>query len=439
MLESGIKSDIGGIVDIMELSMNDIKNLLHKCSYLYGFTLSSNMNVKLGTKRFFEDTPENHKFDKSAFRSVNDFFEKSKITQGKEIHDFYKKGFIDADLEDDTKLIAGLGKNNFHIKDKKPNVYLEICFPKATVSLSEIRSVVSNDAQNFFQVDEMITQEKLKKFFDTFGAIIPERISIGGKFYVTHEPVAQNDDMTQVQTLEDDLTKGLHEKIFKGKQGNSFCKLIDEYMLKCVGGDITLKNHPNLWMNTLQRDFKSWEIISIDSWSWSFDDSLRGQMKELLYVSPEKEENAGYSGSAMYPKDKYDRNNKEEGKGKYVYANGAIYEGVWKDGKPEGKGKCVYANGAIYEGDWKDGKPEGKGKYIFTNGDTYEGDWKDDKPEGKGKDVYADGVIYEGDYKNGKKEGKGKFIDANGDIYEGDWKNGKPEGKGKCIYANGAI
>ena len=32
------------------------------------------------------------------------------------------------------------------------------------------------------------------------------------------------------------------------------------------------------------------------------------------------------------------------------YANGAVYEGSWKDDKREGQGVMRLANGAVYEG-----------------------------------------------------------------------------------------
>jgi hypothetical protein len=65
-----------------------------------------------------------------------------------------------------------------------------------------------------------------------------------------------------------------------------------------------------------------------------------------------------------------------EGKGKYVYINGDVYEGDYKNGKKEGKGKYVFVNGNVYEGDWKNGVMEGKGKMVYINGNVYEGDWK---------------------------------------------------------------
>lgn len=42
---------------------------------------------------------------------------------------------------------------------------------------------------------------------------------------------------------------------------------------------------------------------------------------------------------------------KRHGFGKYHYGDGGRYEGEWVDDKIDGKGKSVYANGNVYEGD----------------------------------------------------------------------------------------
>jgi hypothetical protein len=34
----------------------------------------------------------------------------------------------------------------------------------------------------------------------------------------------------------------------------------------------------------------------------------------------------------------------------------------------EGKGVLTYANGAIYDGEWKDGNRDGKGVYTWADG-----------------------------------------------------------------------
>ena len=52
------------------------------------------------------------------------------------------------------------------------------------------------------------------------------------------------------------------------------------------------------------------------------------------------------------------------GQGTYISANGAKYEGEWKDNKLNGQGTFTYADGGKYEGEWKDGKRDGQGTYI---------------------------------------------------------------------------
>jgi hypothetical protein len=71
-------------------------------------------------------------------------------------------------------------------------------------------------------------------------------------------------------------------------------------------------------------------------------------------------------------------------KEKKVYENGDVYEGELKDDKRNGKGKFVCKTGTLYEGDWKDDKKHGKGT-MRDNEDTYDGNWVGDLRHGKGK------------------------------------------------------
>ena len=54
------------------------------------------------------------------------------------------------------------------------------------------------------------------------------------------------------------------------------------------------------------------------------------------------------------------------------------------------------------------GSRNGKGKYSFKDGTMYEGEFKDDDYNGKGKLTDADGSVYEGEFKDGREHGKGK-------------------------------
>ena len=44
-------------------------------------------------------------------------------------------------------------------------------------------------------------------------------------------------------------------------------------------------------------------------------------------------------------------------------------------GKKEGKGKYIWADGSIYEGEWIDNRINGKGVYIWKDGRRYYGEW----------------------------------------------------------------
>jgi hypothetical protein len=43
------------------------------------------------------------------------------------------------------------------------------------------------------------------------------------------------------------------------------------------------------------------------------------------------------------------------------------------------------------QGEWKEDKKNGKGVFMWANGDRYEGEWKDDKPNGRGVKTWAKG------------------------------------------------
>lgn len=57
--------------------------------------------------------------------------------------------------------------------------------------------------------------------------------------------------------------------------------------------------------------------------------------------------------------------------GKFTYANGAYYDGEWKNSKFHGRGNFI----GLMEGEFKD-----------ENGELFEGVWVNGKKEGRGKD-----------------------------------------------------
>ena len=58
----------------------------------------------------------------------------------------------------------------------------------------------------------------------------------------------------------------------------------------------------------------------------------------------------------------------------------------------------------VYEGERNEaGRMEGRGKYTFADGNVYEGEWKNDKMEGRGKFTFADGRVgHDGMWRDGQ-------------------------------------
>jgi len=77
------------------------------------------------------------------------------------------------------------------------------------------------------------------------------------------------------------------------------------------------------------------------------------------------------------------------------FANGAKYDGKFKEGKYNGQGTINFANGAKYDGKFKEGKYNGQGTINFANGIKYEGEWNDGL-WGRGTITFADGGVLKG-------------------------------------------
>lgn len=59
------------------------------------------------------------------------------------------------------------------------------------------------------------------------------------------------------------------------------------------------------------------------------------------------------------------------GLGTYKWADGRVYEGMWKAGERHGKGVQVGPDGDRYEGGWTTGMRNGQGEHNFPNGEVY--------------------------------------------------------------------
>lgn len=98
-----------------------------------------------------------------------------------------------------------------------------------------------------------------------------------------------------------------------------------------------------------------------------------------IYIHTSKSEEGVYRGQHKVSSrfgDQFD------GIGTFVYADGKVYEGNWRNGVREGHGRLVHTNGATYTGDWKNNMANGLGVYQDHQNYKYEGQWKDDCQEG---------------------------------------------------------
>ena len=124
---------------------------------------------------------------------------------------------------------------------------------------------------------------------------------------------------------------------------------------------------------------------------------------------------------------------------KVLYKEGEIYIGQFgKDGLRKGKGIMKYNNGGIYNGNWKDDKLDGKGKYIFRDGSSYEGEFCKGSREGWGKMTCKNGDVYEGNWMKDKITGP-RIFKCKGNWKIGNFVNGHLTGKGVILNEDGDI
>ena len=173
---------------------------------------------------------------------------------------------------------------------------------------------------------------------------------------------------------------------------------------------------------------------------------------------------------------------KAEGRGQLKYANGNLFDGIFKNGLPfdpnSVKVEAVrltfaadddvftdktynnfklymsvnsqsvkenlnltsitqYPNGDVYEGEWKNCKKNGKGTYKATLGVTYIGYFRDNLMHGVGKLIHDEEIIYEGEFANNKMCGKGIYTDKFYNVYTGHMNDDKYNGKGEMSFVNG--
>jgi len=59
------------------------------------------------------------------------------------------------------------------------------------------------------------------------------------------------------------------------------------------------------------------------------------------------------------------------GYGKFLYSNGTLYDGEWKQGQYDGIGKIKYPNESVYYGNFASGRENGSGYIVFPDGNKH--------------------------------------------------------------------
>lgn len=146
--------------------------------------------------------------------------------------------------------------------------------------------------------------------------------------------------------------------------------------------------------------------------------------------------------------------------GRWVYADGSVYEGEVRNNKRHGKGVLTFINHAVYEGEWFDGQMQGYGCLNYPDGRLgYQGSFWKDQFHGKGilyNETPAEGfdgpfnyedftqlgdnwTMYDGEFEYDKKHGKGILSLVNGEKYEGEFANDTVHGRGTFLTKNNEI
>jgi len=118
----------------------------------------------------------------------------------------------------------------------------------------------------------------------------------------------------------------------------------------------------------------------------------------------------------------------KEGSGRFVYPDGAIYEGSFitsANGVRVKNGQGNYSDGhSSYQGGWDNDRMHGRGFYIGASGATYDGDFVDSKFHGQGIYKWPDGAEYRGLWSFNKMHGTGSYTAADGLQFVGEYYNG---------------
>ena len=122
------------------------------------------------------------------------------------------------------------------------------------------------------------------------------------------------------------------------------------------------------------------------------------------------------------------------GSGKFLFSNGDVYEGNFKEHARKGIGKYTWADGSTYEGEFKDNKHHRDGKLTKIDGKYMLGTFKENNPKKvKYFDIQNQEITLD-QYNTAVQSGFARVDYSNQSFYEGNFVNGKPNGKGFMTY-----
>ncbi|MEL7122001.1 MAG: caspase family protein [Bacteroidota bacterium] len=118
----------------------------------------------------------------------------------------------------------------------------------------------------------------------------------------------------------------------------------------------------------------------------------------------------------------------EHGRGRYIHTDGTVIAGDWTYGEKLQNGTNRVTTLGCIAGNCTNGY----GTYLFKDGSVYTGTFKNGIPDGHGKVEYPEGQPYkkyEGQMTAGKFNGIGTLVMTNGSSFAGKWQNGMYVGR----------
>ena len=85
------------------------------------------------------------------------------------------------------------------------------------------------------------------------------------------------------------------------------------------------------------------------------------------------------------------------GTGVFVYDEGNVYAGNFKNARRHGSGEMYYKDGSRFSGNYFEDLREGKGIFYFANKDKFSGQFLGGSPD-EGIYYFSDGRIYQGSF-----------------------------------------